>query len=799
MLEWLLDLNELSLAEEGVRLGFQRPLPGWAWLLIIAAAAVLAGWSYNRIVGSRPVRVLLAGVRTALLCVLVLLLTGPQLVDREETFEQDWVLVLLDRSASLQIEDVEREGLTGRVAREQQLRDMLDRTWDQWSEISAEKSILWFGFDSGVYDLARVQGEDQFSRLLLEEPVGRQTRIGNAIDQALARAAARPLSSVVIVSDGRSSDAISRAALRRLRSEQIPIHAVALGSPDPVGDIGIRFVEAPPVAFVGDLTPVSVTVERVGGGETATGATVQLLDADTGEVLDEQRVEFEAGAGQTDQQRALLKTSSTLPGDRNWRVEIIPDGPDLIEGNNQRPLEITMVDRPIRVLYLDGYPRWEQRYLRSLLIREESIDASTLILSPDRRYLQDSNTRIASLPSSPEEWAEYDTIIIGDMRPEVLTQDQMVQIREHVALRGGGLIWVAGPGSLPGRWFDTPLADLFPFTRSGADGSTVSGSVLMNPTPVASDLGVLRLGGAGDRTATGWPDELANPDTGWSLLRYAQFVDTRGLKPASQVLATASPILGGDDVPLLVLMRYGSGRSLYLGTDEIWRWRYGRGEVLFERFWIQLIRMLGRDRLARSGQEAILTAAPNRATVQQPVRVAIELLDQSLVDAAPPTLTVQIERRSVGETRAALAPVEMSLSREATARRTADGRTEADPGAGVIYSSLWLPSDPGVWTVIPLTSLLVPLNLEATVEVTLPDDELRRPETDHESLRFLASETGGSMTLADELETLPELPNRASRRLFERTESLWDTPLALILILSLLTLEWVGRRVIRLI
>ncbi|MFU8829846.1 MAG: hypothetical protein ACNA8P_10500, partial [Phycisphaerales bacterium] len=123
----------------------------------------------------------------------------------------------------------------------------------------------------------------------------------------------------------------------------------------------------------------------------------------------------------------------------------------------------------------------------------------------------------------------------------------------------------------------------------------------------------------------------------------------------------------------------------------------------------------------------------------------------------------------------------------------------ADPGAGVIYSSLWLPSDPGVWTVIPLTSLLVPLNLEATVEVTLPDDELRRPETDHDSLRFLASETGGSMTLADDLETLPELPNRASRRLFERTESLWDTPLALILILSLLTLEWVGRRVIRLI
>ena len=796
MLEWLLDLDNLSLTEEGVRLGFERPIPGWAWFLVAIASLALASWSYQRLSGARPMRLMLAGSRALLLCLLVLLVTGPQLVDREETFEPDWVLVLLDRSASLQIEDIagDEEGVAPRVAREAQLRGALERTWDQWTDISANKTVLWMGFDSGAYDL-QLSGDDQPTGIELADPSGRQTRIGTALDQALARAAARPLSSVVIVSDGRSADSVSRAALRRLRNEQIPVHAVALGSPAPIGDIAIRFAESPPVAFVGALSPVSVPVERVGGAEGAVGATVRLVDADTGETLDEQRAEFELGASESDEQRVLLKTSSDVPGDRNWRVEVIPDGADLIESNNSRPIEISLVDRPIRVLFLDGYPRWEQRYLRSLLLREESIDATTLILSPDRRYIQDSNTRIAELPASPEEWAEYDAIMIGDMRPEVLTTEQMTQIREHVALRGGGLIWAAGPTSLPSLWFDTPLADLLPFTRAGADGSTISGSVLMQPTPVASDLGVLRLGGQGDRSPTGWPEELATAATGWSLLRYAQFIEPAGLKPAAQVLASARPVLGGEDRPLLLLMRYGSGRSLFLATDETWRWRFGRGEVLFERFWIQLIRMLGRDRLARSGQEAILSATPNRAIVQQPVRVSIELLDQSLIDAAPPSMSVELERSTVGQDAAGVAPVELTLSREATAVREGD-ETAA---AGVVYSTLWLPTDAGDWLASATSPIVAGLGLEAGIEVALPDDELRRPETDHERLQALADETGGSVTLANDLETLPELPNRASRRLFERTESLWDTPLAMTLVLVLLTFEWVGRRVIRLI
>src|SRR5690606_20500890 len=128
----------------------------------------------------------------------------------------------------------------------------------------------------------------------LGQPSGRRTSIGAALDQGLRRAAARPLSSVIIVSDGRSVDEPTRAAIRRLRAERVPVHVVPLGSPDPVGDLAVRRAEGPGVAFVGDVAPVTVDLERLGAAE-GIGGTVRMTDAATGLLLDEQRVDPGAG------------------------------------------------------------------------------------------------------------------------------------------------------------------------------------------------------------------------------------------------------------------------------------------------------------------------------------------------------------------------------------------------------------------------------------------------------------------------------------------------------------------------
>ena len=91
------------------------------------------------------------------------------------------------------------------------------------------------------------------------------------------------------------------------------------------------------------------------------------------------------------------------------------------------------------------------------------------------------------------------------------------------------------------------------------------------------------------------------------------------------------------------------------------------------------------------------------------------------------------------------------------------------------------------------------LRLQVPVDVFAPDDELRRPETDHEMLQTLAAETGGRVIPPDELGGLADLlPNRSVRTINPLTERIWDTPLAFALVLLVITGEWIGRKLIRL-
>ena len=780
LLERLMDLQTLGLGGEGVTLGFERPIPAWAWGGIVGAAALASLWSYWRLEGSVWFRAVLSMSRAALLVLLVFLISGPRLVKRSESVEKDWVLVLVDRSASMTIADAtplgagEEAGATGgTVAREEQLRVALERSAPMWRELSKDREVVWLGFDGGAFDLPA--GTDEDMPVGLSEPRGRATALGPALEQALARAAARPLSAVVVLSDGRTVSEPSRAMVRRLQSERVPVHSVALGSADPVGDVAIRRVDAPRQAFVTDQTPVVVEVER-GSGSAATGARVKLVDQATGIVLDERRAEFEGESASV-----ILTTSAEDAGSRTWRVVIEPDGPDLIAGNNSAEAAIELVDRPLRVLYIDGYPRWEQRYLKNLLLRERSINCSTLILAPDRRYIQESDTEIDSLPQSIEEWAEYDAVILGDVLPDVFTEEQLMQLREHVARRGGGLVWIAGEAAVPSAWWESPLAELFPFQRSATDGGGIGEPVTLEPTESARRLRLLQLGESADEP---WPAELGDSSLGWSSLRWVQRLDPRALKPTAEVLAQSQPA----QTPVVLSMRYGAGRVLYVATDEIWRWRFGRGEVLPERFWMQMIRLLGREGLSRSGRSAVLEVAPRRADVGSPVRVSVELLDQILAEQAPASVEVRLTRTPEPGDPDDQPPttVELSLRPEGEGRRS--------------FASIWIGDEPGRWKAETLEPLLNALNLSAEAQLILPDDELRRPETDHGLLSRLSSETGGqSLSVANVAEVSDHLPNRRRRLLDEVTESLWDTPLALMLVVALATFEWVGRRVIRLI
>ncbi|QKK08003.1 MAG: hypothetical protein HND58_07310 [Planctomycetota bacterium] len=231
----------------------------------------------------------------------------------------------------------------------------------------------------------------------------------------------------------------------------------------------------PTSAFVGDFVPVTARLTARGAvAERGEAVRVVLVDSSTGIELDTQEVEADAWEDGVAEVRLATRPEVAAAAAR-WAVRIEPAGGaggDLLAENNERSIEVELIDRPLRVLYFEGYPRWEYRYVKDLLVRESSIRSSVMLLATDRRYIQEGDVGLPYVPRSSGEWGEFDVVVIGDVRPDVFSTEQLEQLRDQVAERGAGLVWMAGPGSTPWRWAATPLGDLLPFTAKAEGGDS---------------------------------------------------------------------------------------------------------------------------------------------------------------------------------------------------------------------------------------------------------------------------------------------------------------------------------------
>ncbi len=784
LVRWLLGIDAPDEQLGGASVVFERPIPGWGWFLVIVGCAVLAWWAYRRLRGSSSGRVGLGGIRAVLLLLLAVLIAGPALRIAHETVEEDWVVVLADRSRSMAIRDGDTDGTGARSTRDQSLQSALGSSKATWETIARDRTLVWLGFTGGAFDLmpsgsesteAAVEAMRGSGREPGREPgrdLGDRTLIDDALTQALQRAAARPIAGIVVMSDGRTSSPPSRATIRRLQSAAAKVFVVPFGSTASAGDLAVAKVDVPRRAFVRDEVPVRVEIER-SGEMAAPNATVRLVDAATGERLAERPVP--AFAPGSNSAVVMLLPRADEAGQRDWRIEIDAGAGDLVAENNVRTAQLELVDRPLRVLYIDGYPRWEYRYIKNLLIRESTIESSILLLSADRDFAQEGNLPITRLPRTAEEFSQFDLFIIGDVPAGFFTPEQLELMRDQVAQRGTGVLWVGGERSTPKSWDGTALAELLPM-RPPLALATIDGPVNLVATSSATALGLLKVG-----DDESWPAELADPKVGWSRLEWAQAIPVEQLKPTAETLAVgvSAEDRNSDTArtwPLITTMKYGAGEIVYVATDEIWRWRYGRGERYTEQVWLPLVRMLGREALAGGGATASLRAVPARVQLGQSVRLELVIGDARLVDRGDAAIGAEI--RGGGESGAG----ELELLR--TQR----------PGE---FAATVTPDSVGVFTV------RVPNGPAAGAEVRFecerPDDETRRAAADHELLADLAKETGGAVIRPDQLATLPDLlPKRSVVTEHATIEPLWDSPLALLLIIVLATIEWLGRRWMRL-
>lgn len=788
LLDRLLGLRELSWSDPSAGLGFEYALPAWVWVLIAIAALLIAGLSYRRLMGNRAMRFALAAVRATTILVTVMLLAGPTLVLPRETIEQDWLLVMLDRSASMNVRDVMDAATGEAVSREQSLRQALREQAGVFldEKLGRDRRVVWLGFGGSAYPIGWpwIDGG-------LGEPDGQATLIRTSIEQALRLPSGKPIGGIVLMSDGQTPQDTGPELVQRLQQQGVAVFVVPLGAAQPPLDLAIGQADGPQRAFVNDIAPVAVTIDQLGGEPVVPSEiVVSLIDRADGKVLDEKTLDralpgeplkLNGRPGTVGVARWLVRVEHKPPAGQSRPQELATD-------NNTRTIEVEVIDRPIRVLYVEGYPRWEFRYLKNLLIREKSISTSTYLLSADRSFAQEGDVPITRLPNDADEMDDYDVVVIGDVPASYFQAGQLTLLRDHISAGGAGLIWIGGEAHTPSAYAGTPLADLLPMR----DPSAVArfGAPLnlykIEPTRLAGSMNVLQLRGIGDDAADneGWPDNVPP-------LRWVQ--DPGPLKPTAEVLAEAvSTDNTGARVPALVLLRYGAGQSLFIGTDESWRWRYGRGEWYFEQYWVPLIRMLGRARIQADSDRVRFGVSHRAVSVQQPVVVELELSDASLINRGLPRVDVTVRLSSdpagaPADTLTLLPVAENENATAGTVRRAS-------------YRAVWRPTVTGELLLSVTDPALAELGLVQALRVSPADDELADARSDHARLRALAENTSGAAVPLDDLGRLAELvPNRARITETDIREPLWASALSMAVLIVLFALEWVARRVIRLV
>jgi hypothetical protein len=766
MMEWIFTQLGVpqNLHAQPWHIVFERNPPPWVWFFILVALVGVSFFSYSKIRGAKKAKAALSVFRAIALFVIFFLTTQPSLEWPQEKTEQDFVEVLVDRSTSLRVKDA--VDAQGKLISRADFQDEIMKN-SVWETLSKTHTLNWTAFNGNSTTI------QNHTTLPLAD--GNRTLIASAIHETMQRNMGRPLSAIVLITDGRSQDSVNTTTIRQIQSLGIPIFTVPLGDPKGINDLSVVSVEAPQKVFVQDQIPIQAQISTKKPNEKI---HVVLMDMNSKIKIDEQ----DAISDQDGKINLTMVGEPKNTGEMVWQVAI-EGAPDADPSNDSQNVSITVMDRPIRVLYMDGWPRWEFRYLKNILLREKGIESSIMLLSADRDFAQEGTTPLSRLPKTEKEFSVFDVIILGDVPSGFLNATQQKGIKELVAKQGTGLLWIGGERSTPSSWRGSALEDLLPF-RGSLDLPRLDQAAFMKPTESAARIGLLRLGNKQD-DELGWPIEISPNGESWAKLEWAQRIDPRDVKPTTEILATA--VSRGSvekkqdgiqqeskqETPLVLTMRFGSGQTTYVATDETWRWRHGRGETLPERFWIQLIRHLARSGLRNSAGVG-LQVDPPRATINQPVRISVDL-----------------------------AGVAVGGSVVVEAKNTKNGKTidvELKADSGDQYSAVWIPSNDGdgVWN-FRIRQPQIAESPEAKLTVMYEDQEQLNATPDHETLEKLSAATQGRVVEARDIETLEKLiPNRSFVTKIPIQIQLWNQWLVYVFLVLVLTIEWIGRRILQL-
>jgi uncharacterized membrane protein len=732
--------------------------PAWALAALIVAAAgglaLLIRWRLRRATPElRSWRGwLIWGLQSALVALVLLLLWQPAMMVSELNSQQNIIAVVVDDSRSMRIAD--SDGKTREAAALAALNDSV-------------LAGLQKRFQTRVYrlgrELTRVDGTQGIA------PVEAATHIGDGLKQLATETTDVPVGGILLLSDGSQNTAgtggsgISLDALQALRNRRLPVHTVGFGKEEPAHDVEIEDVTVAASATANARIAATISLTQHGYA----GQKAKLTVRDREKSLAEREITLLTD-GRVQTEPLFFPTGAAGAKSLTFSVEPLPGEENLVNNTVTRPILVSDAKR--RILYVEGEPRWEYKFIRRAEEDDPTVQLVSMLRTSEnkiyRQGIRDPSELADGFPARPEDLFSYAGIIIGSVDADYFTPLQQQLLREYVDHRGGGILFLGGRYSLSdGGWGASSLNDLLPTFLPTGNHNFHRSAATVELTPEGVDSPITQILDDPEKNAQRWR----------KLTYLADYEDAGAPKPGATVLADLNA--GRRKLPLLITESYGHGRTAIMATGGTWRWQMSEalGDPSHNLFWQQLLRWL----IAES-PGPVVASMPERLLMDEgQARLTAQVRDRQFQQAANAHVTAHI-----------LGPEDVNALVELTP-------SEETPG---LYQTEWTAEKPGTYVaeVIAESAGSQPQELGRDVVTFQREDgvaENFHTEQNRHLLEQLASETGGRYWKSSDLKNLPRDISYSEAGISVRsTKELWDMPIVFVLLLGLPIGEWLLRR-----
>ena len=692
------------------------------------------------------------GAQSALVALILLLLWQPAITVAELSSQQNIIAVVVDDSRSMAIAD--SNGKTREAAAVAALEDGV------LAGLKKRFQTRVYRFGGGLEQVKNLQGI---------APTDPATHIGDSLKKLATDTSDLPIGAVLLLSDGSENTAglggtgIGVDALQALRNRRLPVHTIGFGKVEPARDVEVEDVSVAPRATANARVATTISLTEHGyAGQKAT------LTVRNGDALVAEREITLAPEGRIQTESLFFPVGAAGAKDLTFGVAPLPGEENVNNNAVTRPILVSDAKR--RILYMEGEPRWQYKFLRRAEEEDPTVQLVSMLRTSEnkiyRQGISNANELADGFPARPEELFGYAGIIIGSVQADYFTPLQQELLREYVDQRGGGILFLGGDSSLSdGGWAASSLNDLLPTFLPAGNHNFHRDPATVELTADGMDSPVTRL----------LDDREKNAEV-WRKLTYlADYEDPGAPKPGATVLVEMQA--DGRRMPFLITQHYGHGRTAIVASGGTWRWQMSEplGDPAHDLFWQQLLRWL-------------IAESPGPVTATMPARL---LMDEGQAQISAEVRNAQFQPSADAEVSAHIVgPGGVNIMVDLTPSADTPGLYQAD----------WTAEKPGTYlaevtansatdVADPLGSDVLTFQREDGVAENFHTGQNRR------LLEQLAEETGGQYWKSTDLKNLPRDISYSQAGISVRsTKELWDMPIVFLLLLGLPLVEWLLRR-----